>query len=143
LRPRFEIDDVRKYLTTDHILRYCLWWLEKRVGEETCAEFLFQLYDMYGPAWSPTPTSYHFDFWQGFETLGPLFEGAADFERLERAYLYHRSSILKSAADLCVSRRREWLNRINTLVEERYGSGQTHTNSLGSPGRRLSVEQSH
>ncbi len=139
LAPRFTLEDVRRYVTEAHLLRHCLWWLERRVGEENCAEFLFQIYDMYGPAWSPMPTSYHFDFWRGFEAIGPVFEAAPDFERIERAYLYHRSSILKAAADLCVSRRREWLNRVNTLVEEMYGPSQVHTSS-GNPGRSISVQ---
>lgn len=117
---RFALDAVRQFVTTDHLIRYCLFHLEKKFGEVCYAEFLFQLYDMYGPAWSPMPTSFHFDFWHGFEKAGEILESVPEYQNLAQSYKQIRPALLKGAADICAERRAQWSTDIHHLLEERY-----------------------
>ena len=127
VKNRTQLPDVRRYVQVAHVLRHCLWWLEKKAGLPDYAEFLFQLFDMYGPCWSPLPVDYHFDFWRGFEATGQLFESLQEFPVLLDEYLYKRLSILKQVADLCLNRRQNWHAQIHKQLEELYGNGRSYS----------------
>lgn len=121
LQKQFSIDQVAHFITNEHIMRYCLYRLEQITGFPETAEFLFQLFDMYGPAWTPMPVSFHFDFWHAFEGFDSLIEQLPEFSQLIHSYRNCRTSVLDHVATICTTRRQTWLTEINNKLENIYG----------------------
>ncbi len=118
---RSTLPEVRDFLKIEHIVRHCLFQLEQKTGQPEFAEFLFQLFDMYGPAWTPMPVSFHFDFWECFRGFDKQFEQIPEYSALCEHYLECRHLILTEAAQICLSRRNEWLAEVCKELEELYG----------------------
>jgi|AGTN01.2.fsa_nt_gi hypothetical protein len=127
LQKHFKEPQVKPFIKCEHVLRHIFYSLEKELGNKDCAEFLFQLFDMYGPAWTPMPVALHFDFWSGFSALPPLYAASAHYQQLKPSYLRIRDTLLCKAADLCLARRQAWLQTIDKQLEERYGHGQNRS----------------
>ena len=130
---RFELDEVKTLIQPEHIMRRCLFELEQKIGTADMAEFLFELFDMYGPAWTPMPVSFHFDFWNGFENFEDVFAATPQFALLCAEYRECRESLLTRLAEVCLVRRNDWLKDVRRQLEEHYGQGQ----SIGSNGKRI------
>lgn len=124
LLKHFKEPQVKTFIKSLHVLRHIFYSLEKELGNEDCAEFLFQLFDMYGPAWTPMPVALHFDFWSGFSALPPLYAASTRYQELKKSYPGIRDALLCKAADLCLARRQAWLQTIDKQLEERYGHRQ-------------------
>lgn len=118
---RLTLEAVRSFITIEHVVRGCILELEKVKGEPDYVEFLFQLFDMYGPAWSPMPVAFHFDFWRGFAGFDEFFCQVPQFESLASEYGACRESILKRLAQICLRRRAAWLTDVHTRLERIYG----------------------
>lgn len=116
VKSRILTDQLKPKINNDDTNRYCLWWLEKTAGTPDGAEFLFQLFDMYGPAWSPMPTDFHFEFWNVFQGVGEYFQNLEGFQRLVVSYRKVRFDLLHEIAKTCVLRREAWLANIEDLI---------------------------
>lgn len=115
---RLTIDQLRATITSSDVERYCLWWLEKEAGTPDGAEFLFQLFDMHGPAWSPMPTDFHFDFWNAFEGIDDYFIHLNGHSKLIDSYRKIREPMLHEIATICTARRSDWLAKVQDLVRQ-------------------------
>ena len=123
----FKEPQVSAYVEPEHVLRHYLYILEKRLGEPCFAEFLFQMFDMYGPAWTPMPVAFHFDFWDGFGGLEAEFVSNPKYAELASIYIKIRRYLLANVAKICQARRQAWLSEINRNVEQDYGNEQYGT----------------
>lgn len=137
LLKQFKEPQVKTFIKSEHVLRHIVYSLEKELGNEDCAEFLFQLFDMYGPAWTPMPVALHFDFWSGFSALSPSYAASARYQHLKKSYPHIRDTLLFKAADHCLARRQAWLHTIDKQLEERYGHGRN--SSIDGKGLSSSV----
>lgn len=113
---RLTIDQLKATVTQNDVMRYCLWCLEKETGSPDGAEFLFQLFDMYGPAWSPMPTDFHFDFWKAFDRTDDYFESMSGHKTLLDTYRNVREALLHQIATICKARRGAWLENVQDLL---------------------------
>jgi hypothetical protein len=125
----FSLPEVRKFVTRDHVLRYCLFKLEQKTGSPRTAEFLYQLFDMYGPAWSPMPVDFHFDFWSGFEQADQAIEQVLSADSLVQEYVSCRGNLLYEAARICTQRRKTWQELIDKKLEEIYVTTESFGNT--------------
>jgi hypothetical protein len=103
--------------------------MEKQLGEPLLAEFLFQMSDMYGPAWTPMPVAFHLDFWQGIARLEEEFFACPESAQLASAYIKIRCELLARIGTICQERRQAWLDEIDRQVEEGYYSKHRYRES--------------
>lgn len=142
VRSKFTEKQVHGYIGISDTVRYCLYHFEQACGRPDTAEFLFQLFDMYGPAWTPMPVSFHFDFWNGFGHLPSYIEEQQEFRALLDAYAHCRAALLSGSAEICIRRRNAWLTNIHTNLEKRYG--QQHERHTGKdPSFCINERKSH
>lgn len=108
-----QIRPVKKFCQLKHVMQYILYRLEAESDSSPEAtEFLYQLFEMYAPIWSPLPDAYHIDFVSAFkpETVSkPVSSLLTD-------YMTHRDSILSAVARACETRRRRWRSHIIRLL---------------------------
>lgn len=111
------IRPVASYISEDDGVRYLLTLLEQGSGhKKICHEFLWQVFEMYGPIWSPLPDEYHLDFLQAFMQNERKFRAIeAD---IRSGYLQFRSSIFAVAAQEFTKRRDDWLHRMDLQLEK-------------------------
>ncbi|OGZ97179.1 MAG: hypothetical protein A2676_04205 [Candidatus Sungbacteria bacterium RIFCSPHIGHO2_01_FULL_51_22] len=117
VRGRCAVRPVKTFIDSRHVIRYLLWHLEKKRHDQSAsAEFLWLLWDMYGPIWSPLPDAYHRDYWKGFEGLDEDIERIPEYNQLCKAYAANRRIILFRVAHVCTERRRAWFTHIHSLI---------------------------
>lgn len=113
VRSQCKLRQVSTFIGQNHVTRYLLWRLEIELsGRNISSEFLWLLWDMYGPIWSPLPDSYHLDFWYGFTGLDKTTERIAESRSLLLEYSRYRQAIFFSVARSCIKRRQSWLKSI-------------------------------
>ncbi len=118
-RNNFTVPEVIDFVGREHLLRQFLLVLEEEThGKGAMAEFLWQLADMYGPAWTPMPKANHLDFFSGTDKSRELIKCLPNFSALKEMYLTERAHILTQASDACLGRKYEWYERMNRLLEE-------------------------
>ena len=118
----FTVPAVRGYMEKKHLIRQFLMVLEEEThGKGLYSEFLWQLADMYGPAWTPMPKKNHFDFFDGTEKSEELIKNASGFDMLKKSYCEGRPTILRQAANACLERKDAWFARIDKLLGEENG----------------------
>ena len=118
VREMSSIPVVRAYVDANHVKRYTLAALEHATnGAGPMHEFLWQLFDMYGPVWSPMPQAYHLDFLHAFEARKELLHGTV--QELAAHYEHARTVVLSQAADACLARKQAYDARIDNLLEGR------------------------
>lgn len=118
VRSRCTLRPVRSYIDASQVVRYALWHFENaHSGWSASSEFLWLMWDMYGPIWSPLPDAYHRDFWKGFKGLDADIKRLPEYARLSKGYAAQRRAILSSALRSCDERQRDWLKNINALLQ--------------------------
>jgi hypothetical protein len=143
LLGQFAQEEVQKYITTEHIARHIIHILEAETGDADTAEFLFQMFDMYGPAWTPMPVAFHFDFWNGFARMNEKYLEIPAYTEMRNSYRQNREVLLRQTAKICLTRRQLWLDRISELVEERHGDGTKTLDGRAGVGSGVDSGQSH
>ncbi|MFH1585952.1 MAG: hypothetical protein ABIB79_04245 [archaeon] len=117
IKNEFKIKPVGNFINSSHVLRYCLFILEKDIGNITKdSEFLWLASDMYGPIWSPLPNEYHFEFMNVFENKYNSIKNSKSYEKLHKDYKKIRQSLLSEIALIFIERRKKWLNSIKSLT---------------------------
>ena len=118
IKNRFSIKQVGTYIDITHILRYCLFALEKEnysYGRES--EFLWLAFDMYGPIWSPLPDNYHLEFMEIFEKEYNTLINLSGFEDFKKKYGMIRNVLLKEVSSIFIGRREKRLNSIKQYLK--------------------------
>lgn len=113
LRSNLSVMAVDKFMSSDHLVRYLLFSFEE---SPRAREFLWLLFDMYGPIWSPLPDSYHLDFWDGFTAIQDYCISLPEYASLKKEYQKRRRFILNHIAGLCLERQTVWHKTINSLL---------------------------
>lgn len=127
VKEQANIAAVARFLDENHVVRYYISALEQATNNHGPAhEFLWQLFEMYGPIWSPLPDEYHLDFLQAFEQTKDELKTIPDFEKLKEKYEESRAAILIQAAETSLKRKDSWLMRIDNLLR---------TDLLGGKGK--------
>ena len=109
-------------MSEDHLARYMMYCIEKcLVKEKVYTEFLWQLFDMYGPSWTPMPRNWHLDFYAAFEKSSQKIEQSIKNDLLKE-YSKLRKRIFYKLSSICEKRRRLWLSGINTEINSRIHS---------------------
>lgn len=110
------IQVVREYIDADHIIRFIIYNIEKRLNNNVYAEFLWQLFDMYGPSWSPMPKEWHLDFYDAFERSSKEVSSIID-SRILMDYKKIRSILFYGISSVCETRRKAWLNNMRKEIK--------------------------
>lgn len=110
---------VASYINKKHFIQYSLYLLEKNFKKNSKeSEFLYQLFDMYGPIWTPLPDAYHLSYLQAFEKIGPKIMEALSVTMASVIYKTHRSSIIHAIASLIETRRKHYQYSLLTHLEQ-------------------------
>lgn len=118
IKNNSEVSEVSNYLDENQVLRYALTVFEEEsFGKNTQYEFLWQLFDMYGPIWTPMPRENHFDFWSTFEKSDERIRESKFFQTYKHNYEQNRTVLISNIASVCLDRRDKWLNNIEELLE--------------------------
>lgn len=113
-----QIPEVREFIEENHLARYCIALSERLAnGRKRHHEFLWQLFEMYGPIWSPLPDDYHLDFLAAFEKTQADIQNTTGFKAVSEQYVSCRPTIMGSIARSCLERRQKWLSRMDALLE--------------------------
>ena len=114
VRERASIAAVARFIDERHILRHLFADYETKQG---CRAFLEQMFDMYGPIWSPLPDAYHLDFLNAF-ALSTLNIRASDaYEYYRRWFSRNRKRLIGEACAASLKRRRNYLNAVGFELE--------------------------
>ncbi len=108
-----------KVIDTNEIVRYLLYIFEEDLSisvENT--ELLWNLFDMFGPSWSPLPKDYHFDFWEGFSHFKQEITPLPEFKSLNKDYKKYRKSLLKEIMYICNKRYKKWQSNIKNIINK-------------------------
>lgn len=63
-----DLAEISAWINYNHLMQYSLYKIEEiHIGKNQFSEFLYQLFDMYGPIWSPLPDQYHVCYLNAFE----------------------------------------------------------------------------
>ena len=116
-RVHARLPAVRERLSDDDGMRFLLSSLERAHGTRVHAEFLWQLFEMYGPIWSPLPDESHRDFLQAFAACEDAAERRAHDSASSDAYRLARPTVIGHVAHACKERHDAWERRMNALLE--------------------------
>lgn len=116
------LDQVKKYaritpvagsINVNHLVRFYLYVFENdTTGKLATTEFLWQLFELYGPIWSPLPDEYHLDYLSAFSSFENQARDIPNYAKLLSSYQQIRSSLLSDIASACENRRQVWLNHM-------------------------------
>lgn len=71
-RQLSRIPEISKWITHSQLAQFLLYRIEKSlIGNSEISEFWHQVFDMYGPMWSPFPDAWHLDYLSAFSDLEP------------------------------------------------------------------------
>ncbi|MFH1638354.1 MAG: hypothetical protein ABIB71_08065 [Candidatus Woesearchaeota archaeon] len=110
VRKNSAIRDVASFISKEHMMRYFLFKLE---DASYTNEFLWQLFEMYAPAWYPLPIEYHIGFMNAFRKCDDAFECTKEMRVL---YAESRGTVLKEISAECIKRRENWLKRLSEML---------------------------
>ncbi len=117
-KQNFSIPAVRNYMEKPHLMRQFMVSLEKEAyGKGPYSEYLWQLADMYGPAWTPMPKENHLDFFNGTKKSWEQIKSAKGFEEVKELYHKTRPAIMYQSASVCLERKNNWESEIKNLME--------------------------
>jgi hypothetical protein len=121
IQKNCEIEDVSNFISENNLIHYLLYLLEKDISANSKeTEFLFLLFDMYGPIWSPMPDEYHIDFLQAYKANEKLFIKSNGFSKLLGYYIESRDVIIHKIAFECEKRKDNFTQSIKNKLEEIY-----------------------
>ena len=119
VKEQAKIPAVAQFLDENQVVRYYISALEEATGSDGPSnEFLWQLFEMYGPIWSPLPDECHLDFLQAFEERRNQLKAIPEFEKIKLEYKRSRSAVLVQAAEAALERKNSWLARVEHLLEQ-------------------------
>ncbi len=117
-----QIKPVADYIDFYHLQQFFVYLLERIANKDPkIIEFYYQLFDMYGPIWSPLPDEYHLDFLQTFISNEQKFTSLINGDIMSK-YLLARKSLITNVAELCLSRYKTFWQKINNYPNEIYES---------------------
>lgn len=121
IRKNIKTKDVSKFINDEIFIRYILYLLEKNSSKDKdTKELMWNLFDMYGPSWSPMPPSYHLDFWNGLKNMEGEIEAMDDFKIIQTGYSKNRKYILSEITKIVYEKHKIWKNKINRLIKKIY-----------------------
>lgn len=113
------IPAVRGSITEDHLVRFYMYQFEKDTSDEPATtEFLWQLFELYGPIWSPLPDEYHLDYLQAFSDFTPYARLIPEYNSILEIYQQNRKILISTIASICEERRKVWLNQIEEDLQK-------------------------
>ena len=114
------IPEVAQFIQEHHLVQYALYRLEILYYASTdISELLFQLFDMYGPVWSPMPDEYHLDYLNAFEKMTPIFDKYLNLENILSSYVAHRETLINHVAAFCENTRQQFYTQLENVLEEK------------------------
>ena len=117
LKVSLQEEQVQQYVTQEDVIRYIFKYIDKKIyGENLYADFLDQVFELYAPAWSPMPTIFHLDYWNGFEKIKQEIDEVC--KRIEEEYKKYRFNIIKCALKNLKDHREKWNISLNQEMEE-------------------------
>ncbi len=117
LKDNLQEKQVKNYVTNQDIIRFIFKYIdEKTYGKNKYADFLDQVFELYAPAWSPMPISFHIDYWNAFEKIEQEIDKIA--LEIEQEYKQNRFAIIEIALKELKSHKEKWEERINKKMEE-------------------------
>jgi hypothetical protein len=123
LQTECPIPQVAQFISRQHIIQFSLYLLEEiHCGKSKYSEFLFQLFDLYGPIWSPFPDDYHMSYLNAFAKIRPKMELLLTDQIIAKNYLNSRSQIVHHSAELFEQRRLLQQQNLFNALESVYGS---------------------
>lgn len=123
LNMKFKIKEIPASGIVDErqCVRYLLYLFEERsLHSETWSRLLWNLFDMYGPAWSPLPDSYHFDFWNAVTLLKKEVTETPEFSVLMREYKKNKKHIFSEVVRICDKNNKKWKTNINKIISSKF-----------------------
>lgn len=112
LKENLEEEQVKRYVTNNDIIRFFIKYLDEKIyGKNKYADFLDQVFELYAPSWSPMPTKFHLDYWNGFGKIKEDIERACI--EISKEYKKYRLSIIKYALEKLEENKKEWESDIN------------------------------
>ncbi len=117
LKDNLQEKQVDKYVTNNDIIRFIFKYIDEKIyGKNKYSDFLDQVFELYAPAWSPMPISFHIDYWNGFEKINQEVHKIA--LEIEQEYKQNRFVIIELALKELNSHREKWKEKINRKMEE-------------------------
>lgn len=115
-----KVSDISEWITEKQAFYWLLYHTEKSCfGINPFSEFWYQLFDMYGPIWSPFPDAWHQAYLDAFESEDPWCQ-----PDIVRQYQTIREPLIHCVADLFEKRRKQQnlilLKTMETLHEYQY-----------------------
>ncbi|MDO8492488.1 MAG: hypothetical protein Q7S34_02510 [bacterium] len=123
LNTKFKIKEIIASGVVDErqCIRYLLYFFEEGLSRsEIPSRLLWDLFDMYGPAWSPLPDSYHFDFWNAVSLVKKEVVEMPEFSVLRREYKKNRRQVLQEIIHICDKNNRKWKANINKIISNKF-----------------------
>lgn len=123
LNTKFKIKEIVASGVVDErqLIRYLLYLFEEgSSNSEIESKLLWNLFDMYGPSWSPLPDKYHFDFWNAFAILRGEIVEMPELLVLKQEYKKNRRHILPKIIHICNKNNRKWKTNINKIISNKF-----------------------
>lgn len=118
LKDNLQEKQVKQYVTNEDIMRFIFKYMDEKIyGKNKYADFLDQVFELYAPAWSPMPISFHIDYWNAFEKIKQEVDKTV--LEIEQEYKKDRFAIIESALKELRSHKEKWEERINKKMEEK------------------------
>lgn len=119
VRKLSSIRPVAGSITEDHLVRFYLYLAEQDTdGGQPSATFLWELFELYGPIWSPLPDAYHLDYLEAFSCFLPQARQYDGYEDILRQWKIVRTHTISAIASICEQRRHTWQNRMEEAVRK-------------------------
>ena len=116
LRANCVEEQVKNYLSNKDIIRFILKNIDEKIyGKNKFADFLDQVFELYAPAWSPMPVTYHLDYWSSFEKTSNIIDNIC--VKIKQDYIKNRFSIINIALDRLIENKNQWEKSINKELE--------------------------
>lgn len=123
IKRHCQVQDVSSCITKAHFIQYSLYLLEKmHFGNSAWSEFLYQLFDLYGPIWSPLPDHFHLSYLEAFNTASHKIIPIFSSESLKQKYQEIRVHIIPTIARLIEMRRMNQQRSLLHTLEKTYES---------------------
>ena len=117
LKENFVEEQVKNYVSNKDIIRFILKYLDEKIyGKNKYADFLDQVFELYAPSWSPMPTIYHLDYWNGFEKTRDMIDNICS--EIKQDYIDNRFAIINIALDSLNINRQSWEKNIENELEK-------------------------
>lgn len=118
LKNNLQEKQVKQYVTNEDMMRFIFQYMDETIyGKNKYADFLDQVFELYAPAWSPMPISFHIDYWNAFEKIKQEIDKVV--LEIEQEYKQNRFAIIELALKQLNSHKSKWEEEINKKMEEK------------------------